>query len=249
MTSSSTDELQAVQAAPAAATAQSEVILAAKNVSKTVRDADGMLPILQDVDLAVHRGETAALVGASGSGKSTLLALLAGLDQPSSGEVLLLNRSLGSLDEDARARLRRGRVGFVFQTFQLLPHLSALENVAMPLEIGEGLSSAQARERATQMLGRVGLAERLSHTPRTLSGGEQQRVALARAFVTQPEIVFADEPTGSLDAATGERVMDLMFALNTEQQATLILVTHDSRLAARCKRRFRIDAGRVGEIS
>ncbi|MFC3147026.1 ABC transporter ATP-binding protein [Piscinibacterium candidicorallinum] len=208
-----------------------------------------MLPILQDVDLAVHRGETAALVGASGSGKSTLLALLAGLDQPSSGEVLLLNRSLGSLDEDARARLRRGRVGFVFQTFQLLPHLSALENVAMPLEIGEGLSSAQARERATQMLGRVGLAERLSHTPRTLSGGEQQRVALARAFVTQPEIVFADEPTGSLDAATGERVMDLMFALNTEQQATLILVTHDSRLAARCKRRFRIDAGRVGEIS
>jgi putative ABC transport system ATP-binding protein len=249
MTSSSTDERQAVQAAPAAAAAQSEVILAAKNVSKTVRDADGMLPILQDVDLAVHRGETAALVGASGSGKSTLLALLAGLDQPSSGEVLLLDRSLGSLDEDARARLRRGRVGFVFQTFQLLPHLSALENVAMPLEIGEGLGSAQARERATQMLGRVGLAERLSHTPRTLSGGEQQRVALARAFVTQPEIVFADEPTGSLDAATGERVMDLMFALNTEQQATLILVTHDSRLAARCKRRFRIDAGRVSEIS
>jgi putative ABC transport system ATP-binding protein len=246
MTSSSTDERQAVQSAPAA---QSRVILAAKNVSKTVRDADGMLPILQDVHLAVHRGETAALVGASGSGKSTLLALLAGLDQPSGGEVLLLDQSLGALDEDARARLRRGRVGFVFQTFQLLPHLSALENVAMPLEIGEGLSSAQARDRATQMLARVGLAERVNHTPRTLSGGEQQRVALARAFVTQPEIVFADEPTGSLDAATGERVMDLMFALNTEQQATLILVTHDARLAARCKRRFRIEAGRVSEIS
>ena len=202
-------------------------VLFAQDVNKIVHDADGELAILQKVNLSIQSGQTAALVGASGSGKSTLLALLAGLDSASSGEIRLFDHLLTGMDENARAALRRNRVGFVFQTFQLLPHLSALENVALPLEIGRLLNSAQVREKATFMLNRVGLGNRLTHTPRTLSGGEQQRVALARAFVTQPELVFADEPTGSLDAATGARIMDLMFSLNQEQHATLILVTHD----------------------
>ncbi len=223
-------------------------ILLANDVSKTVRDADGELPILQHVSLTVQAGETVALVGASGSGKSTLLALLAGLDAASSGDIQVFGQSLNGMDEDARAKLRRNRVGFVFQTFQLLPHLSAFENVAMPLEIGGELSSSQVQQKTTAMLERVGLGSRLTHTPRTLSGGEQQRVALARAFVTQPALVFADEPTGSLDAATGVRIMDLMFSLNQEQHATLVLVTHDSHLAARCGRRFHVDAGHVSEM-
>lgn len=221
----------------------------ANDVSKTVRDADGELPILQHVSLTVQAGETVALVGASGSGKSTLLALLAGLDAASSGDIQVFGQSLNGMDEDARAKLRRNRVGFVFQTFQLLPHLSAFENVAMPLEIGGELSASQVQQKATAMLERVGLGSRLTHTPRTLSGGEQQRVALARAFVTQPALVFADEPTGSLDAATGVRIMDLMFSLNQEQHATLVLVTHDSHLAARCARRFHVDAGHVSEMA
>jgi putative ABC transport system ATP-binding protein len=221
------------------------VIIEAIDVSKTVRDADGILPILEHVNLAIRAGETAALVGASGSGKSTLLALLAGLDAPSGGEVRLFGESINAMTEDQRAALRRGRVGFVFQTFQLLPHLSALENVAMPLEIRGDLSGSEVRERAAAMLQRVGLGQRLTHTPRTLSGGEQQRVALARAFVSQPQVVFADEPTGSLDAATGQRIMDLMFELNAEQGATLLLVTHDMHLAERCGHRFMVDAGHV----
>jgi putative ABC transport system ATP-binding protein len=224
-------------------------VLFAQDVNKIVHDADGELAILQKVNLSIQSGQTAALVGASGSGKSTLLALLAGLDSASSGEIRLFDHLLTGMDENARAALRRNRVGFVFQTFQLLPHLSALENVALPLEIGRLLNSAQVREKATFMLNRVGLGNRLTHTPRTLSGGEQQRVALARAFVTQPELVFADEPTGSLDAATGARIMDLMFSLNQEQHATLILVTHDPHLAARCARRFRTEAGHVTEVA
>ncbi len=224
-------------------------VLFAQDVNKIVHDADGELAILQKVNLSIQSGQTAALVGASGSGKSTLLALLAGLDSASSGEIRLFDHLLTGMDENARAALRRNRVGFVFQTFQLLPHLSALENVALPLEIGRLLNSAQVREKATFMLNRVGLGNRLTHTPRTLSGGEQQRVALARAFVTQPELVFADEPTGSLDAATGARIMDLMFSLNQEQHATLILVTHDPHLAARCARRFHTEAGHVTEVA
>jgi putative ABC transport system ATP-binding protein len=222
-----------------------QIAIATRNVSKTVRDADGLLPILSDVTLHVPRGQTAALVGASGSGKSTLLALLAGLDLPTQGSISLLGHDITAMDEDSRAKVRRGKVGFVFQTFQLLPHLTALENVVMPLELGGQQSAHEARQLASAMLHKVGLGERLSHTPRTLSGGEQQRVALARAFVTQPAIVFADEPTGSLDVATGERIVDLMFSLNAEQGATLILVTHDPALAARCQRRFQVEAGRV----
>ncbi len=224
-------------------------VLFAQDVNKIVHDADGELAILQKVNLSIQSGQTVALVGASGSGKSTLLALLAGLDSASSGEIRLFDQLLTGMDENARAALRRNRVGFVFQTFQLLPHLSALENVALPLEIGRLLNSAQVREKATFMLNRVGLGNRLTHTPRTLSGGEQQRVALARAFVTQPELAFADEPTGSLDAATGARIMDLMFSLNQEQHATLILVTHDPHLAARCARRFHTEAGHVTEVA
>ena len=226
----------------------STTVLFAKDVNKIVYDVDGELTILQNVNLSIQSGQTVALVGASGSGKSTLLALLAGLDSASSGEIRLFNQPLSGMDENARAKLRRNRVGFVFQTFQLLPHLSALENVALPLEIGGASNNAQVREKATFMLERVGLGKRLTHTPRTLSGGEQQRVALARAFVTQPQLVFADEPTGSLDAATGARIMDLMFSLNQEQQATLILVTHDSHLAAKCSRRFHTEAVHVIEV-
>jgi putative ABC transport system ATP-binding protein len=224
------------------------IAIAAKNVSKTVRDADGLLPILSDVTLTVPRGQTAALAGASGSGKSTLLALLAGLDQPTSGEIHLLGQDITAMNEDQRAQVRCGQVGFVFQTFQLLPHLTALENVVMPLELDGKHTSADAKQLAGAMLQKVGLAERLQHTPRTLSGGEQQRVALARAFVTQPAIVFADEPTGSLDVATGERIIDLMFSLNAEQGATLLLVTHDPALARLCTHQFQVDAGKVQSL-
>jgi putative ABC transport system ATP-binding protein len=219
--------------------------IAVRNVSKTVRDADGMLPILSEVTFEVPQGQTVALVGASGSGKSTLLALLAGLDMPSTGQIQLLGQDITAMDEDQRAQVRRGKVGFVFQTFQLLPHLTALENVAMPLELDGRHSTGQAREMARAMLQQVGLRERLTHTPRTLSGGEQQRVALARAFVTQPAVVFADEPTGSLDVATGERIIELMFNLNAAQGATLVLVTHDPGLAKRCQQRFHVEAGKV----
>jgi len=221
----------------------SSSILAVASLGKTVADTTGSLTILHDVTFSVTAGETLAIVGASGSGKSTLLGLLAGLDLPSTGQVQLKGHDLFALDEDQRAALRGRHVGFVFQSFQLVGHLTALENVMLPLELrGE---TDQVRARATDMLDRVGLGTRLSHYPRTLSGGEQQRVALARAFVTRPDILFADEPTGSLDTATGEAVIALMFELNRDAGSTLVLVTHDRSVAARCARILTIDAGRV----
>jgi putative ABC transport system ATP-binding protein len=213
-----------------------------RGLSKRVADASGELTILHDVDFTVQPAETLALVGASGSGKSTLLGLLAGLDTPSSGQVVLDGTDIFALDEDGRAAFRKARLGFVFQSFQLLAHLNALENVMLPLELR---GDADARAKAEAMLGRVGLASRLRHYPKYLSGGEQQRVALARAFVTEPPLLFADEPTGSLDAATGEAVIRLMFELNRERGSTLVLVTHDPAMAARCGRTLTIAAGRL----
>ena len=201
-----------------------------------------MLTILDDVSFAVGAGETVAVVGASGAGKSTLLALLAGLDEPSGGSVWLEGVELSALDEDGRAAVRARHVGFVFQSFHLVPSLTALENVMLPLELA---GRRDARQTAREALGRVGLAGRVGHYPRQLSGGEQQRVAIARAFVTQPDVLFADEPTGNLDAATGERIMDLLFGLNAAVGSTLVLVTHDRELAARCGRVIRLDAGRI----
>ncbi len=220
-------------------TAQS--VIEVCGVSHQVQDATGTLTILDQVEFTVAQGETVAITGSSGSGKSTLLGLLAGLDLPTSGTVRLLGHDLGALDEDARAKLRAKSVAFVFQSFQLLPHLSALENVMLPLE----LTGQPARTAAEAMLERVGLAERLHHYPRTLSGGEQQRVSLARAFVMKPAVLFADEPTGSLDATTGGAVIDLMFELNRENGATLVLVTHDPALASRCHRQIELAAGRL----
>ncbi|UVW27072.1 ABC transporter ATP-binding protein [Massilia sp. H6] len=216
--------------------------IAVRGLSKRVADASGELTILQDIDFTVQPAETLALVGASGSGKSTLLGLLAGLDTPSDGSVLLDGTDIFALDEDGRAALRKAKLGFVFQSFQLLAHLSALENVMLPLELR---GDTDARARAEAMLGRVGLSSRLRHYPKYLSGGEQQRVALARAFVTQPPLLFADEPTGSLDAATGESIIQLMFELNRERGSTLVLVTHDPAMAARCGRTITIAAGRL----
>jgi putative ABC transport system ATP-binding protein len=211
-------------------------------LSKRVADASGELTILHNVDFTVQPAETLALVGASGSGKSTLLGLLAGLDTPSSGKVVLDGTDIFALDEDGRAAFRKAKLGFVFQSFQLLAHLNALENVMLPLELR---ADPQAREKAKAMLGRVGLSSRLKHYPKYLSGGEQQRVALARAFVTEPPLLFADEPTGALDAATGESVIQLMFELNRERGSTLVLVTHDPSIAARCARTITIAAGRL----
>jgi putative ABC transport system ATP-binding protein len=225
---------------------QSHGVVTARALSQRAATADGTLAILSDVELAVKAGETLAITGASGSGKSTLLGLLAGLDHPTAGEIFLLGQRLNDLDEDARARLRAGRIGFVFQSFQLLPALTALENILLPLELA---GRADARERAAHWLDRVGLAARAAHTPRQLSGGEQQRVALARAFATDPEIVFADEPTGNLDADTGARIIELLFELNASAHTTLILVTHDEALAARCQRRLHLVAGRVREAA
>jgi putative ABC transport system ATP-binding protein len=211
-------------------------------LSKRVADASGELTILNDIDFTVQPAETLALVGASGSGKSTLLGLLAGLDTPTAGKVILDGTDIFALDEDGRAAFRKAKLGFVFQSFQLLAHLDALENVMLPLELR---GDADARGKATAMLGRVGLSSRLKHYPKYLSGGEQQRVALARAFVTEPPLLFADEPTGSLDAATGEAVIQLMFELNRERGSTLVLVTHDPSIAARCGRTITISAGRL----
>jgi putative ABC transport system ATP-binding protein len=221
-----------------------DTVLEAVGVGKQVSSPEGTLAILADVTLAIARGETVAVMGASGAGKSTLLALLAGLDEPSSGVVRLADRELTSLDEDGRAAVRARHVGFVFQSFHLVPSLTAVENVMLPLELA---GRRDARAAALEVLGRVGLAARVGHYPRQLSGGEQQRVAIARAFVTRPDVLFADEPTGNLDAATGERIMELLFGLNAETGATLVLVTHDQALAARCGRVIRLDAGRVVE--
>lgn len=216
--------------------------LRAIELGKTVSLPSGDLTILEGVSFAIGAGERVAIVGASGSGKSTLLSLLAGLDLPSRGDVELAGQSLAGLDEDARARLRGERVGFVFQSFQLLPSLTALENVMLPLELR---GDARAGEQARAVLAEVGLGQRLDHYPRQLSGGEQQRVALARAFVTRPQLLFADEPTGNLDTHTGEAVVELLFRLNAEAGTTLVLVTHDDGLAARCDRILRLDAGRL----
>jgi len=216
-------------------------ILDARNLNKVVPSAEGELSILADLSLQLAKGDSLAIVGTSGSGKSTLLGLLAGLDLPSSGEVHLAGHALAALDEDQRARVRAEHVGFVFQSFQLLDSLNALENVMLPLELD---GRRDARERATELLGRVGLAERLHHYPRQLSGGEQQRVALARAFAAEPDVLFADEPTGNLDTHTGAHVTELLFELNRERGTTLVLVTHDERLAKRCHRMIRLEAGR-----
>ena len=217
-----------------------EPILVVDSVTKKVSPAEGALTILDTVSFSVAAGETVAIIGQSGAGKSTLLGLLAGLDTPTSGQVSLRGQPLFSLDEDGRAALRGRHMGFVFQSFQLLSSLTALENVMLPLELN-GL--ADAREQARSVLQRVGLAARLTHYPRQLSGGEQQRVAIARAFAPRPELLLADEPTGNLDTRTGERIIDLLFELNREQGTTLILVTHDEKLAARCSRRLELEAG------
>jgi len=215
-----------------------------RGLCKEVQDASGKLAILRDISFELGAGQSVAIVGASGSGKSTLLGILAGLDTPSAGSVTLAGQDIFALDEDQRAALRARHLGFVFQSFQLLPNLSALENVMLPLELA-GVPDARAQ--ATAMLQRVGLGERLQHRPKVLSGGEQQRVALARAFVVKPDLLLADEPTGSLDHATGAAIMDLMFALNREQGTTLVLVTHDRHLAGRCDRRLTIEAGQLRE--
>jgi putative ABC transport system ATP-binding protein len=216
----------------------------ADQVGKVVKTTDGELVILHDISFQIKQGESVAIIGASGSGKSTLLSLLAGLDLPTTGQIDLMSQNLNLLDEDGRARLRGKSIGFVFQSFQLLPHLTALENVMLPLEIA-GHSQAQARVAAVQWLEKVGLAQRANHFPKTLSGGEQQRVALARAFINQPAILFADEPTGSLDEVSGDRVIELLFELNRENSSTLVLVTHDPALAARCGRQLSLQGGRL----
>lgn len=213
-----------------------------EKLSKSVSDSTGVLDILRDINLSFTAGETVAIVGASGSGKSTLLSILAGLDTPSHGTVRLQDQDLFALSEDDRAAVRAQKMGFVFQSFQLLGNLTALENVMLPLELA---GQRDARARATQMLERVGLGQRLNHYPKLMSGGEQQRVALARAFVVEPAVLLADEPTGSLDFATGQTIMELMFALNRERGTTLILVTHDREIAAQCDRSITIEAGQA----
>jgi putative ABC transport system ATP-binding protein len=221
--------------------------LEAHGLTKIVQDATGSLTILDDINLTIAAGETVAIVGASGSGKSTLLGLLAGLDVPTAGTVRLFGDDLFARDEDARAQLRAARIGFVFQSFQLLPHLTALENVLLPMELAgrSRINGVEPVALARQMLERVGLGERLRHYPKYLSGGEQQRVALARAFVIRPPLLLADEPTGSLDVRTGAGVIELMFALNRESGSTLMLVTHDPEIAGLCARRIELHAGRV----
>lgn len=223
-------------------TPENHPLLEVEGLGKQVTSGVSPLTILQDIAFSVEAGEALAIVGASGSGKSTLLGLLAGLDLPGSGSVRIDGQDIFALDEDARAELRGDKVGFVFQSFQLLPALTALENVMLPLELAQ---TERVRERAVALLERVGLGSRLTHYPRQLSGGEQQRVALARAFAPQPALLLADEPTGNLDAATGAAIIDLMFEMNAERGTTLVLVTHDEALAARCGRRIRLSAGRM----
>ncbi len=219
-------------------------VLKVSHLSKTVKTVDGPLTILHDINFSVNASESLAIVGTSGSGKSTLLGLLAGLDTPSEGQVELMDRDISGSTEDERAQIRSQHVGFVFQSFQLIDHLTALENVQLPLELS-GMPRAEAAAKAQVWLEKVGLGQRLKHRPKTLSGGEQQRVALARAFVTQPDILFADEPTGSLDEQTGQTIIQLLFQLNQELGSTLILVTHDMALASRCQRVMVLNAGRI----
>lgn len=217
-------------------------IIVTQNLGKSVPTSEGELHILSSVNIRINPGESVAIVGESGSGKTTLLSLLAGLDTPGTGSVSIKGRDITVMNEDGRALLRNELIGFVFQSFQLLPGLTALENVMLPLELS---GDAHAETSAKDLLQRVGLARRLTHTPKQLSGGEQQRVALARAFVTQPAILFADEPTGNLDSKTGAHIIDLLFELNQEKHTTLVLVTHDAALAARCRRVIKLDAGCV----
>jgi putative ABC transport system ATP-binding protein len=224
------------------APATRENVLTASHLTKQVGSPEGMLTIVHDVSIEIGAGESVAVIGASGAGKSTLLALLAGLDTPTSGKVWLGGEDLTTLDEDGRALLRAQRVGFVFQAFHLIPSLTALENVMLPLELA---GRSDARRASLTVLEQVGLKARTGHYPRQLSGGEQQRVALARAFVTQPAVLFADEPTGNLDTVTGERIGELLFELNAHARTTLVLVTHEHTLAARCRRTLRMEAGRI----
>jgi putative ABC transport system ATP-binding protein len=219
-----------------------KTVLEVSHLAKTVDTVDGPLTILHDINFSVEEAESLAIVGASGSGKSTLLGLLAGLDTPSKGQVLLMDRNISAANEDQRAQIRSQHVGFVFQSFQLIDHLTALENVQLPLELA-GMPRAEAAAKAQVWLEKVGLSERLKHRPKTLSGGEQQRVALARAFVTEPDILFADEPTGSLDEQNGQKIIELLFQLNQELGSTLILVTHDMALATRCQRQLVLNSG------
>ena len=219
-----------------------KALLSAERLGKQVNSPDGVLTILEDVSFGIHAGESAAIVGPSGSGKSTLLGLLAGLDVPTHGTVHLDGAEFSTLDEDARAERRAREIGFVFQSFHLLPGLTALEHVMLPLELGEG---ADAERTAREVLEAVGLAARANYYPQKLSGGEQQRVAIARAYATRPVLLFADEPTGNLDAATGGVIIDLLFRLNADRRTTLVLVTHDGELAARCERTLRLHAGRL----
>lgn len=229
---------------PAANNSTTDIMIRVEGLSKQVVSPEGPLVILTAIDFSIVQGERVAVIGASGSGKSTLLGLLAGLDVPSSGRVWLAGVDLGALDEDGRALLRAERVGFVFQSFQLLPGLTALENVMLPLELA---AQADARRQAFELLDRVGLGARARHYPAQLSGGEQQRVAIARAFAGNPDVLFADEPTGNLDQKTGHRIVELLFALNREQGTTLVLVTHDAELAAYCDRVLELDGGRLSE--
>jgi putative ABC transport system ATP-binding protein len=221
------------------------MLIQTTQLRKDVQTTDGILHILQPIDLQIAAGESVAIVGASGSGKSTLLSLLAGLDLASSGDVVIDNEKLSELDEEQRAKLRADKIGFIFQSFLLIPSLTALENVMLPAELA---GNRQAEQQARELLGKVGLSERLTHYPNQLSGGEQQRVAIARAFVGTPKILFADEPTGNLDAVTGQKIEDLLFQMNQESGTTLVMVTHDSDLAARCQRVLRMDAGRLSEV-
>lgn len=221
------------------------MLIQTTQLRKDVQTTDGILHILQPINLQIAAGESVAIVGASGSGKSTLLSLLAGLDLASSGDVVIDNEKLSELDEEQRAKLRADKIGFIFQSFLLIPSLTALENVMLPAELA---GNRQAEQQARELLGKVGLSERLTHYPNQLSGGEQQRVAIARAFVGTPKILFADEPTGNLDAVTGQKVEDLLFEMNQESGTTLVMVTHDSDLAARCQRVLRMDAGRLSEV-
>ncbi|RZQ56617.1 ABC transporter ATP-binding protein [Pseudidiomarina tainanensis] len=222
------------------------MLIQTTQLEKKVTTQDGILHILQPIDLSIEAGQTVAIVGASGSGKSTLLSLLAGLDLASSGDVSIDNVNLGDLDEEQRAKVRAEKIGFIFQSFLLIPSLTALENVMLPAELA---GHKNAEQQARELLTKVGLGERLKHYPNQLSGGEQQRVAIARAFIGTPKILFADEPTGNLDATTGHKVEDLLFEMNQESGTTLVMVTHDAELAKRCQRILKMDAGRLTEVS
>jgi putative ABC transport system ATP-binding protein len=224
------------------ATLNNTSVIRAERISKTVRSGEKMLTIVADVNLYINPGETVAILGASGAGKSTLLGLLAGLDTPSTGDIYLNQQNITAMDEDGRARARAGQVGFIFQSFQLLPSLTALENIMLPLELN---AIPQPKQKAMVWLERVGLTARGHHYPQQLSGGEQQRVAIARAFAIEPKVLFADEPTGNLDQQTGQKIIDLLFELNNKQGATLVIVTHDENLAARCQRKITLTAGHI----